>query len=78
MSKCRPSQVENWGQRWDITSRGYYFGGSARFEWDMATDIGTYQGGIIGRHIRQSHFLAQRTNVMLWGCTPMRWIKGTK
>jgi hypothetical protein len=48
--KCRSSQVENWGRRRNITGRRHCFGGGARFEWDMATDIGTYQGGIIGCH----------------------------
>jgi hypothetical protein len=42
--------MENRGKRRNTTGRGHCFGGGARFEWDMATDIGTYQGGIIGRH----------------------------
>jgi hypothetical protein len=49
-SKYRSCQVENWGKRRNTTGRGHCFGGSARFEWDMATDIGTYQGGIIEPH----------------------------
>jgi hypothetical protein len=49
-SKYRSSQVENRGKRRNTAGRGHCFGGSARFEWDMATDIGTYQGGNIGRH----------------------------
>jgi hypothetical protein len=44
----------------------------------MATDIGTYQGGILRRHIRLSPVLVPRLNGMLWGRTPMRWLKGTK
>ena len=50
MSKYRLSQVENWRKRRNTPGRGYCFGGSARFEWDMATDTGTYQGGDIGHH----------------------------
>ena len=38
----------------------------------MATDTGTYQGGIIGRYIRLPPFLVAMANGMLWGRTPMR------
>lgn len=42
--------MENRGKSRNTPGRGHCFGGSACFEWDMATDIGTYQGGVIGRH----------------------------
>lgn len=72
MSKYRSSQVENWGKRRNTTGRGHCFGGGARFEWDMATNIGTYQGDIIGRAaIRLSFFLAPSAIGMLWGCIAM-------
>ena len=47
-SKYRSSQVENWGKRRYTTGRGHCFRSSARFEWDMATDTGTYQSDTIG------------------------------
>lgn len=64
--------MENWGKRRDITGRGHCFRGSPCFKWDMATDTGTYQGGIIGRYIRLPPFLVAMANGMLWGRTPMR------